>query len=132
MFRRRLRGQRSLKDRLEGARDAGFTVRTDSSGATEVSRNDCAAVLSSVSGGPPRIERLGIIDGGAMLSLVDNGYIKTFRCPGSAPRPAIAADLERLHAFREDLGAALGIGSLFNESLGTVCDRHEYDRLSGR
>jgi len=47
-------------------------------------------------------------------------------------RPALASDLKRLQAFQEDLREALGIESLYNQSLGTVCDSHQYDRLSGR
>ena len=98
----------------------------------EVSRDHCAAMVRDVPGGPPRIERFGILDETGMLRLMDGGFMKMFESPAGARRPALAADLKRLHDFHEDLNEALGIGALYNESLGTVCDRHTYDRLSGR
>jgi hypothetical protein len=97
-----------------------------------VSRDRCAATVRKVPGGLPRIERMGILDGAEILRLVDGGYMKLFASRSGDPRPALAADLRRLHDFHEDLGEALGIETLYNESLGTVCDRHSYDRLSGR
>jgi hypothetical protein len=98
----------------------------------EVSRNLCAATVREVPGGLPRIERLGILDGTGMLRLIDGGFMKMFESPAGARRPALAADLRRLHDFSEDLDEALGIETLYNESLGTVCDLHDYDRLAGR
>lgn len=122
----------SWQERVDALGDAGFAVRDLGQFQVEVSRDVCAAVVRYVPGSLPRIERCGILDGTAMLRLVDGGFMKTFESPGSTRRPALAADLKRLHDFSEDLDEALGIGALYNESLGTVCDRHTYDRLSGR
>jgi hypothetical protein len=112
--------------------DAGFAVRDLGPLEVEVSRDGCAAMVREVSGGLPRIERFGILDGAEILRLVDGGFMKLFESPSGVAKPALAADLKRLHDFHEDLDQALGIGPLYNESLGTVCDRHTYDRLSGR
>jgi hypothetical protein len=122
----------SWQERLGALSDAGFTARAVGPLRVEVSRDGCAAVVCDVEGGLPRIERSGLLDGTEILSLVDGGFMKTFESPASVPKPALAADLRRLHNFHEDLDEALGIGTLYNESLGTVCDRHTYDRLSGR
>jgi hypothetical protein len=122
----------SWQERLGSLGDAGFAVRELGQLQVEVSRDRCAAIVRDVPGGLPQIERSGIQDGSEILRLVDGGFMKLFESPESAPRPALAADLKRLHDFHEDLDEALGIGTLYNESLGTVCDRHTYDRLSGR
>jgi hypothetical protein len=122
----------SWQERLGALVDAGFAVRDRGQLEVEVSRGDCAAMVHDVPGGLPRIERFGILDGAEILRLVDGGFMKLFESPAGAPRPALAADLKRLHDFHEDLDEALGIQTLYNESLGTVCDRHTYDRLSGR
>jgi hypothetical protein len=123
---------RSWQERLGALGDAGFAVRHLGQLEAEVSRDGCAARVRDVPGGAPGIERVGILDGTEILRLVDGGFMKLFESPAGVPRPALAADLKRLHDFREDLDQALGIGALYNESLGTVCDRHTYDRLSGR
>jgi hypothetical protein len=122
----------SWQERVGALGDAGFAVRDLGQLQVEVSRDLCAALVRDVPGGLPRIERFGILEGTAMLRLVDGGFMKMFESPAGARRPALAADLKRLHDFREDLDEALGIETLYNESLGTVCDRHTYDRLSGR
>ena len=40
--------------------------------------------------------------------------------------------IKALHAFDEDLREGLGLTSLYNLSLGTVCDDHLYDRVTAR
>jgi hypothetical protein len=131
-FRRKIRHVPGWQERLDAARQAGFSVRILADGRAEISRNACVAVLRDVPGSTPRMESLGLLDRSEILTLVDSGYMKTFQGPGYIPRPALAGDLRLLHAFAEDLGQPLEIPSLYNESLGTVCGRHDYDRLSGR
>ena len=111
---------------------AGFAVRELGPLEVVVSRDRCAAMVRDVPAGLPRIERFGILEGTEILRLVDGGYMKLFESQAGVRIPALAADLKRLHDFSEDLDAALGVGTLYNEALGTVCDRHTYDRLSGR
>jgi hypothetical protein len=131
-FRRPAPKLTSWQERVSALGDAGFAVRDLGQFRVEVSRGPCAAVVRDVPGSLPRIERSGILDGTGMLRLVDGGFMKMFESPEGIRRPALAVDLKRLHDFSEDLDEALGIGTLYNESLGTVCDRHAYDRLSGR
>ena len=115
----------SFEERLTGLRDAGFEVEPQPEGRYRVSRGRCAASVSS--GG---IERAGWSVGGGIAALVDGGYQKFWEVGGQAKAPALASQLSDLHAFEEDLREALGLESLYNTSLGTTNDLHQYDRLA--
>ncbi len=122
----------SFEERLESLRAAGFQVEPVSPQQVKVRRDCCAAVVEHSPEGVPLVRRLGVVAGDQIAELVDGGYQKFFDVTGGAPRPALAPDLKALHDFQEELRQALGLTSLYNESLGTVCDRHSYDRLRGR
>src|SRR3990172_3465873 len=47
-------------------------------------------------------------------------------------RPALAEQLQALHAFSEELKSVLGVPSFYNESIGSTCEVTAYDRLKGR
>ena len=70
--------------------------------------------------------------GSEIGSLVDGGYQKFFRTPSGKTKPATAAELKAIHDFEEDLKEALGLESLYNESLGTVSTFYLYDRVKDR
>ena len=132
MFFRRERAKApAFAERLEDLRRAGFTV-TPAGDCVEVSRGDCAVLLRETGGAPALSGRAGIRMGGETAVLVDGGFQKFFRAPSGKTRPALAADLSALHGFEEDLKEALGLESLYNESLGTVSTYYQYDRLQGR
>jgi len=40
--------------------------------------------------------------------------------------------LKALHQFSEELKEGLGLPSLYNESLGTVSEAYQYDRIQDR
>jgi hypothetical protein len=42
------------------------------------------------------------------------------------------SELREIHNFQEDLREALGLTTLYNESLGTVSNLYLYDRVEGR
>ena len=44
----------------------------------------------------------------------------------------MAGELQAIHEFQEDLREALGMDSLYNESLGTVYTFYQYDRVKDR
>ena len=46
--------------------------------------------------------------------------------------PATADHLKALHSFSEEVKEALGLPSLYNESLGTVSESYHYDRVEDR
>jgi hypothetical protein len=89
-------------------------------------------VVRDVNGAPRIAQRAGILAGGEIANLVDGGFQKFFRTPSGKSKPALATDLRALHDFEEDLKEALGLESLYNESLGTVSTFYQYDRLQGR
>ncbi|RPI11682.1 MAG: hypothetical protein EHM65_06890 [Acidobacteriales bacterium] len=122
----------SFEERLEGLRAAGFQVEPVSLQRVKVRRDCCAAVVEQSPEGVPLVSSLGIVAGDQIAELVDGGYQKFFEVAGGQPRPALAPDLKALHDFQEELRQALGLTSLYNEALGTICDRHSYDRLRGR
>lgn len=112
----------------------GFDVQPlVSIGDWRVSRNGCAAIVANVPGGQPRVtDRAGIMMGDQIGMLVDGGFQKFFRTGSGKQKPALASELKALHDFEEDLKEALGLESLYNESLGTVSTYYLYDRVKDR
>ena len=131
-FRRRQAKPLTFDQRMDDLRKAGFTVAPAGSGRVMVSRGCYAAVLEDAAAGPRVVERAGILMPGGIGKLVDGGYQKFFLAPGGRKKPALASELKDLHAFQEDLREALGLTSLYNESLGTVSAEYLYDRVAGR
>ena len=123
----------TYEDRLDQIRHAGFTAEVLSgSRRVRVSRNGCATILELPDGAVRVIEPAGAIMTGEIGALVDGGYQKFLRTPTGKRRPALASDLRALHDFQEDLKEALGLESLYNESLGTVSTFYQYDRVKDR
>jgi hypothetical protein len=118
--------------RLQKLRDAGFTVAPAGSGAVEVSRGDTGVALRETGGSLAFAGRAGIVVGGEIGSLVDGGYQKFFETPGGKKLPARADQLRAIHDFEADVKEALGLASLYNESLGTVSHTYLYDRVADR
>jgi hypothetical protein len=130
-FRRERPKQITFENRLEELRKAGFTTQPVG-GRVLVTRNGCGAVLEN-SGETPRVaERAGILLNGAIAKLVDGGFQKFFLAQDGRKKPALAEELKAVHAFQEDLREALGLESLYNESLGTVSTQYLYDRVKDR
>jgi hypothetical protein len=65
-------------------------------------------------------------------TLTDEGFQKFFTTPSGKRKPALAEELKEIHNFQEDLREALGLTTLYNESLGTVSNLYVYDRVEGR
>ena len=132
MFFRRERAKApTFQDRVHALRAKGFSV-DERPGAVRVTRDSCAADLN-VSGNTIGVDgRAGILVGGEIAVLIDGGYQKFFRTPGGVKKPAAAQELVDLHNFEEDLRDALGLPSLYNESLGTVSTFYQYDRVQDR
>jgi hypothetical protein len=132
-FRREHAKKMTFDDYLNQARTAGFTVEGMGGGRVRISRDGAAAVIESMSDGPPRFtERAGVMVGQEIACLVDGGYQKFLATPSGKRRPALASDLTLIHNFQEDLREALGLTSLYNESLGTVSNQYLYDRVEDR
>jgi hypothetical protein len=132
-FRRQQTKEHTFDQRMEALRKAGFSVAPSGGNRVTVRRDCYAAVLEDVPGPPPRVvERAGVLMAGGIGKLVDGGFQKFFLAPGGQKKPALASELRGIHEFEEDLRAALGLVSLYNESLGTVSTEYLYDRVQGR
>jgi len=131
-FRRAKIHECTFTEYLNKARQEGFTVDVTGPRA-KISRAGVGAVLEDVAGTHPRIaERAGRVVGEEIATLVDGGFQKFLQTPSGKRQPALASDLKAIHAFQEDLRDAVGIPSLYNESLGTVSNQYIYDRVEER
>src|ERR1700735_5105937 len=123
----------TFEEHMSAARAAGFRVESVGSGKMRVERNGVAAVFES---GPDSfpfvVERAGVVMGKEIGTLTDGGFQKFFTTPGGKRKPALAEELKEIHNFQEDLREALGLTTLYNESLGTVSNLYIYDRVEGR
>jgi hypothetical protein len=73
----------------------------------------------------------GYLIGGEISKLVNKGY-QQFLKTAKTEVPATADHLKALHQFTEEFKQALGLPSLYNESLGTVSESYQYDRIEDR
>lgn len=131
-FRREPPRSRSFEDRLASLKQFGFEVSRETATRATVKRNGCAAIIEDAGEGKVSISKAGILIGSEIAHLVHGGYQMFLRTPSGREVPALASQLKKLHDFDEDLREGLGLPSLYNLSLGTVCDDHLYDRLRGR
>jgi hypothetical protein len=134
MFFRRDRPKKpTFEDHMSAARAAGFKTESAGSGRTRIERNGVAAIFAPGDGDVPlAVERAGIVIGKEIGTLTDGGFQKFFTTPGGKRKPALAEELKEIQNFQEDLREALGLESLYNESLGTVSNLYLYDRVEGR
>ncbi len=129
-FRRRKDRVPGFEERIEQLKRAGFSVVSEAGGTTLVARGDCVARVTP--GSPARIVESGLWTGQEIATLTDLGFQKVFRTPAGREAPALAAELQALHALLEDVREGLGLASLYNLSLGTVNASHAYDCATGR
>ncbi len=123
--------QPSFDQTLESLRTAGFDVSREGDRA-RIRKSRCAAVLQVEPGGAVRfVEGPGLLLGESIARLEDRGFQK-YLTSGERKVPALAEHLQQIHEFAEQVKAALGLTSLYNESLGTVSNRYLYDRVHGR
>ena len=122
----------TAQERIQALTSKGFAVTQGPGGLRRVTRGDCAADLSVSSDTFAVEDRAGILIGGEIGFLIDGGFQKFFRTKSGVKKPATAQELVDLHNFEEDLREALGLTSLYNESLGTVSTFYQYDRVQDR
>jgi hypothetical protein len=119
-FRRQKPTVATFEEKLQSLRQAGFEVAAAAAGKATVQRDACAVTVRETQGGNAALDTPGIVVANEIALLTDLGYQKVFTTPSGVRMPALAVQLRALHDFTEDLRAALGIDSLYNESLGTV------------
>ena len=121
----------STQEQLERLRSYGVAVESLEGGRWQAKKGKCVAVLEAGPQGLRVAVKPGYLVGSETAYLLDGGYQKFLVSP-SGKVPARADQLYELHALQEALHTALGITSLYNESLGTVSERYHYDRVRGR
>jgi hypothetical protein len=131
-FRREKTHVSSFSELLDTLRKQGFQAAPETGGGTRVSKGGCAAVIHEMKGGAPKVDKAGVLIGNEIGLLVDAGYQKYWLTPSGHRAAATADHLRALHPFEEELRDALGVTSLYNQSLGTTNELHLYDRVKDR
>ncbi|MBK5295029.1 MAG: hypothetical protein JJE04_25550 [Acidobacteriia bacterium] len=131
-FRREKPQQITYGDRVRTLQQAGFEILAQPGGKTRVVKGGYAAEIADGGTHAPSFGNPGVLLGDEIGTLTDLGYQKVFETPTQKRLPAQASQLKALHAFQEDLREALGLTSLYNESLGTINESHVYDRVADR
>jgi hypothetical protein len=131
-FRREKPHEPSFDERIANLKKYGFETQNVGGGRVRVSRQGIAAVVTDVPGQHPHVDRAGLVMGNDIGILTHGGYQMFFATPDGKRRPALAEQLKALHEFEEDLREGLGLVSLYNLSLGTICGLHLYDRVEER
>jgi hypothetical protein len=125
---------RSYEEALAWVRDHGFDV-TDAPGTNSRvflrKYNVSAAIEKTANDGVKIFAYPGCLIGSEISKLVNRGY-QQFLKTSKAEIPATAEQLKSLQSFAEELKMALGLPSLYNESLGTVSESYQYDRIVDR
>ena len=122
----------SFEQWLERLREADFSTQKADGERVRISKHGCAAVLEPSPSGEARFAvRPGLETQQGIAHLVDRGFQKFWQ-EGEQRVPALAAQLQALHRFDQDLRAVTGLTALYNEALGSVSSRYVYDRLEGR
>src|SRR5579871_2931188 len=125
---------RTYEEALAWLRDHGFDV-TEAPGTNSRvflrKYNVSAAIQKSSDDNVKIFAYPGCLVGSEISKLVNRGY-QQFLKTSKAELPATAEHLKSLQSFAEELKLALGLPSLYNESLGTVSEAYQYDRVENR
>jgi hypothetical protein len=125
---------RTYEEALAWLREHGFDV-TDAPGTNNrvfLRKYNVAAAIERIQDDGVKIFAYpGYLIGSEISKLVNRGY-QQFLKTSKAEVPATAEQLKALQTFSEELKEALGLPSLYNESLGTVSEAYQYDRVENR
>src|ERR1700736_233833 len=125
---------RTYEEALAWVRDQGFDV-TDAPGTNGRVFLRKYNVSAAIQKGPDDSVKIfaypGYLIGSEISKLVNRGYPQ-FLKTSKTEIPASADHLKALQSFSEELKEALGLPSLYNESLGTVSESYQYDRIKDR
>src|SRR6202043_700866 len=126
--------QRSYEDALSWLRDHGFDLIEAPGTQARVflkKYNVSAAIQKDGDDGVKIFAYPGYLIGSEISKLINRGY-QQFLKTSKTEIPATADHLKALQSFSEELKEALGLPSLYNESLGTVSESYQYDRIENR
>jgi hypothetical protein len=125
---------RNYEEVLNWLRDHGFDLIEAPGMQARVflKKYNCSAAIQKSPDGTVKIFAYpGYLIGGEISKLVNRGH-QQFLKTAKTEVPATAEHLQALQQFTEELKQALGLPSLYNESLGTVSEVYHYDRIEDR
>src|SRR5437588_9555178 len=126
--------QRTYEDAVNWLRDHGFDLIEAPGTQNRVffkKYNVSAAIQKDGGEGVKIFAYPGYLVGSEISKLVNKGYQQVLKT--SKTEIAATVDhLKALHQFTEEMKEALGLPSLYNESLGTVSEAYQYDRVEDR
>src|SRR5580692_1575689 len=126
--------QKTYEDAVAWLRDHGFDLieAPGTQARVFLKKYNCSAAIQKTEDGGVKIFAYpGYLIGSEISKLVNRGY-QQFMKTSKTEVPATADHLKALQQFSEELKEALGMPSLYNESLGTVSDSYQYDRIKDR
>jgi hypothetical protein len=127
-------GHRTYEDALSWLREHGFDLleAPGTQGRVFLKKyNVSAAIQKNGNDGVKIFAYPGYLIGSEISKLVNRGY-QQFLKTAKTEVPATADHLKALQQFTEELKEGLGLPSLYNESLGTVSESYQYDRVVDR
>jgi len=119
---------------LEWFRSHGFEILEPAGTSHRVflKKLNCSAAIEKTADDRAKILAYpGCLAGSEIAKLVNRGY-QQFLKTTKTEIPATADKLKALHQFVEEFQEALGLPSLYNESLGTTSEDYLYDRIKDR
>jgi len=126
--------QRTFDEAVQWLRDNGFDLieAPGTTGRVFLKKyNVSAAIQKDGEEGVKIFAYPGYLINGEISKLINRGYQQVLKT--SKTEVAATADhLRALQKFTEELKEALCLPSLYNESLGTVSEAYQYDRIEGR
>jgi hypothetical protein len=126
--------QRTFEDAVQWLRDHGFDLieAPGTQGRVFLKKyNVSAAIQKDGDDGVKIFAYPGYLINREISKLINRGYQQVLKT--SKTEVAATADhLKALQQFTEELKEALGLPSLYNESLGTVSEAYQYDRIENR
>lgn len=126
--------QRKYEDAVSWFRDHGFDLieAPGTQGRVFLKKYNCsAAIQKNGDDGVKIFAYPGYLIGSEISKLVNKGY-QQFLKTAKTEVAATADHLKSLQQFSEEMKEGLGLPSLYNESLGTVSDSYQYDRIQER
>ena len=125
---------RTYEEALAWLREHGFDVleAPGTNGRVFLRKyNVSSAIQKTAEDGVKIFAYPGYLIGSEISKLVNRGY-QQFLKNSKTEIPATSDHLKALQSFTEELKEALGLPSLYNESLGTVSESYHYDRIKDR
>jgi len=126
--------QRTYEDALNWLRDHGFDLieAPGTPGRVFLKKYNVSAAIQKNGDDHVKIFAYpGYLIGGEISKLLNKGY-QQFLKTAKTEVAATADHLKALQQFTEEFKEGLGLPSLYNESLGTVSEAYQYDRIENR